>query len=495
MGDCDRCEMNKKKLMELLKLKPFHWLIIGIILYTLLFTYFGTVRHLSSYYGDPDTSINDQSMYTALKYGMPLFNTFEKCSHFGVHTSPLFYLLLPFYAIYPGTPVFIFLESFAIALGALPLYLLVRMKMGEEKALLFALLYLLYHPLHGVNYDQTNEMCFSICPLLFALYLFFSRRFALFWIAMIIFLSCKEDAAFVAIFWGLYGAVLYFLEKRQSLPLLIHSILMILIGFVYLYVALYIVIPHYHPEHLVVNFHFRYRHLGFTMHEVIRTIITKPLYIISFLLQKEKILYILELLVPLAFLPLLSPALLWMTLPSFGINLLSTCPQMYNTGGRYSAYIIPFLFVAAVFSYEKLVNRQKPEQRERFGSRLMRTMLVLTILSTLFLDQSPLRIGFFVPPITPHQMKILALVKTIPPEASISTQVDILKHVCHRVHAYSGYHKGSEYIFVDERSLWYSQHAQWDKILPAILATGDYEKIYDDEGIKIFRRCTSSTTE
>ena len=122
-------------------------------------------------------------------------------------------------------------------------------------------------------------------------------------------------------------------------------------------------------------------------------------------------------------------------------------------------------------------------------------MLVLTILSTLLFNQTPLRIGFFIPPITPHQKKILALVKTIPPEASISTQVDILKHVCHRVHAYSGYHEGSEYIFVDERSLWYSQHAQWDKILPSILATGAYEKIHDDEGIKIYRRRTPSTTE
>jgi len=477
------------------RIKPLHWLIFGMALYTILFTFFGTMRHLSSYYGDPDTSINDQSMYTALKYGMPLFNTFEKCSHFGVHTSPLFYLLLPIYAICPGTPMFVFLESFAIALGALPIFLLARKRLDEDKALLFAVIYLLYHPLHGVNYDQTNEMCFSICPLLFALYFFISRRFGPFWIAMILFLGCKEDAAFVAIFWGLYGGVLYLIEKRQSLALLIHSILMIAAGIAYLYVALYIVIPHYHPEHLVVNFHFRYRHLGFTMHEIIWTVITKPLYILGFLLQKDKIVYMLELLVPLAFLPLLSPALLWMTVPSFGINLLSTCPQMYNTGGRYSAYIIPFLFAAAVLSYEKMVNRQKPENRERFANRLIRTMLALTLLSTLLLNHSPLRIGFFVPPITSHQKKILALVKTIPPEASISTQVDILKHVCHRVHAYSGYHEGSEYILVDERSLWYNQHAQWDRNLPAILETGAYEKIYDDEGIRLYRLCRPKTAE
>jgi uncharacterized membrane protein len=473
-------------------LKPHCWLLIMMIIYAALFSYFGIMRHLSSSLGDPDTSINDQSMYTALKYGMPLVNTFEKGSHFAVHTSPIFYLLLPLYALHPGTEIIVILESIALAMGALPLFLIARERFSEKTSLAIAALYLLYHPLHGVNYDQTNEMCFAVAPLLFALHYFLKRRFLPFWISMAIFLSVKEDTAFVAIFWGIYGLGLFFMEKRRSPLLAASSAAMIGLGMLYLYVALYIILPCYHRDHVVINFYNRYSHLGTTMHGVLWTIITRPLYILSFLAEKERVLYFLELFLPLAFVPLFSPGLLFMTIPSFAINLLSTSPQMYNTGGRYSAYIIPFIFCSALLALEKILARcGTPELREKTEKKVLMTMGILTILSTLLLNHTPLRIGFNVPRITAHQKKILSLVKTIPPEASVSTQVDILKHLCRRVHAYSGYHEECDYIVVDETSRWYITHAHWDKVLPEVLAEGDYEKIVDDEGIKIYRRKAS----
>jgi len=482
---------------------------LAILIYIALFSFFTIMRHLSSKLGDPDASIFSQSFYTALKYGMPFNNAFEAMSrfevchlpqgisyfgiyntpngisHFGIHYSPIFYLLLPFYWIHSSYVTLLILQTSALAIGAYPVFLIAKDRLGEKIALAFSILYLLYHPLHGVNYDQFNELSFAVAPLLFALYFFMKRKFAPFWCFLILTLMCKEDAAFVVIFFGIYGIITYFLEKKRDKILLWNSTGIFMFSVIYLYLSLYIIIPHFHPSGGFVLFSERFKHLGNSLSEVGLNLIIHPQNIFKYIFIKENVFYFFELFLPLAFLPFVSPGLLFMTIPVFFITMISR-PLMCNTGGRYSAYLIPFIFGAAVFAFEKIMELKK--DKEKSQRKLIITMLTLTILCTLFLSNTPARMGFKVPKITEHQKKILAIAKTIPKEASISTQADILQHVCQRLHAYSGYRIGTDYIFVDEASQWYKEQACWDKVMPSILAENRYEKIYEDDGIKIYKK-------
>jgi len=153
-------------------------LIIGILIYIIIFFFFALKRYHSAQIGDPDTSLFDQSFYTAYKYGLPFNNTFEYynnfigISHFGIHNSFIFYLILPFYSIYPSCITLLILQCMAMGIGAVPVYLIAKDRLDQKTALIFALMYLLYHPMHGVNYDQFNELSFSVAPLLFAVYFF-----------------------------------------------------------------------------------------------------------------------------------------------------------------------------------------------------------------------------------------------------------------------------------------------------------------------------------
>jgi len=476
------------------KLKEIYFLFISIFLYVTIFSFFSIMRHLSSKLGDPDLSIFGQGFYTALKFGMPFFNTFEGGSHFAYHNSPIFYLLLPFYAIYPSIITLNILQSLALGLGAVPLFLIARDKLGEKNALFFSILYLLYHPLHGINYDQFNELSFAVTPLFFALYFFLKRRFLPFWVCIILTLMCKEDAAFVVIFWGIYGIVLGFLEKKNFSLLATNSIIMIAIGTGYLYLSLYIIIPHFSHVHNYGYFSERYGYLGSNLPSIMANIILQPITIIKVLLQKERLLYFLEMFLPLAFIPFFSPGLLFMTIPVFLINLLSQVAFMYNTGSRYNAYLIPFIFGATVLALEKILSCAKYDDREKVRKKIFSIMFILTILCSLLINNTPLRIGFKVPMITEHQKKILFLTKTIPRDASVSTQVDILQHLCHRIHAYASYYPGSDYIFVDETSKWHREYSHWEEKLQNILNENNYEKIYDEDGIKIYRLAEGKKT-
>lgn len=475
------------------KFNEWYLLFAAILLYIAVFSFFSISRHLSSALGDPDFSIFDQSFYTALKHGLPFYNTFEASSHFAKHLSPIFYLLLPFYAIYPDIITLNIMQSAALAVGAVPVYLIAKEYFAGKTPLLFSCLYLLYHPLHGINYDQFNELSFAVAPLLFALYYFIKKKYAAFWIFFILALLCKEDASFVAVFWGLYGLGFAFLQKRPSghnaeeqKKLLVTSVMLLFVGAMYLYFSLYVIIPYFQGGKYIY-FTERYSTFGASFHEVARNIVFHPVHALKVLFQKEKLAYFFELFLPLGFTPFISPGLLVMSFPTFFINMLSDNSSMYNSGNRYSAYIIPFLFGAAIMGVDKLLKNVKTDKKDKVKNNIMAIMFTLTILCSLFLNNTPLRSGFKVPVVTEHQEKILALAKTLPKDASISTQVDILQHVCHRVHAYSGYYAGSEFILVDEKTKWYSMHARWDENLPKILSLGKYEKIYDEDGIKLYR--------
>jgi uncharacterized membrane protein len=461
-------------------------LALAIATYAVLFSFLCSMRYLSSYLGDPDYALFDQGFYTTLKSGTPFVNTFEGHSSFGKHVTPIFYVLLPFYAIRPGIPMLVVLQSTLLGLAAWPLFLIARERLSAHAALIVALLYLLYHPLHGVNYDQYNPNSSAVLPLMFALHFFLRRRWVGFWIASSLALSCKEDVSFVLAFWGLFTMGLatrkWWGHRTEPGPtrLAAHGIAMLVVGLGWLWLCLYAIVPAFETGHEAYGyFAERYPHLGQNLPEVVSTLVLHPFRVAGFLLQKGRILYVLEVFLPLAYVPLCSPSLLWMTIPTFAINTLSLF-GMHSTGDRYTAYIIPFLFGATVTA----LGRMTPSSR----AKALRWMSALTILCTLFINNTPLRIGFRVPRITDHQRRVVAVARSIPPSSSISTQIGLFNHVCQRVHAYSGYREGVDYIFVDQTSKWYREQAHWDAVLPNVLAAGRYVNVYDDDGIRLYRR-------
>jgi uncharacterized membrane protein len=112
-------------------------------------------------------------------------------------------------------------------------------------------------------------------------------------------------------------------------------------------------------------------------------------------------------------------------------------------GVHYPAYIIPFIFTAAVDG----VKKQIPTPNfMRFGA-LVRNLLVLGVIFSLFasplsplLATTKMAIPHFseytLPTITEHTVTLQRIVELVPPNASVLTQNNIFPHFSGRLNAY-----------------------------------------------------------
>lgn len=495
-----------------------------MLLYTAIFSYLCIMRYASGYLGDPDLGLFDQAFWTTTRHGWLFYNTYELGSHFRIHNSPIFFLLAPFYALVPRLETLLVLQTAAVALGAWPVFLLGKRFLGPDGAVTCARLYLCYHPLHGVNYDQFNELAFAVAPLIFAYHFLYAGRMSLYWLSLLLFLSTKEDMSFVVMTTGLYliGLTLYRRRRREPLlgpstlgtlrgaspagappeppsrALLLHGAATFVLGAFWLWFSLQVVFPHFREGQSWPYFTYYYPHLGHNLTEAVRTILTRPDVTFPYLFSRGIILLFLELLAPLAFLPLLRPALLLTLAPTWCILALSAFGGTHNTGSRYMAPIVAVLFVALVESVAARVRAtcSGDDLKPRIA-RLLKWPLALTVLFALAINTTPVRFPFKnIPRVSAHERARSQLLALIPADASVATQPDLYSRVSQRVRVYVGYEAGVEFILVDPTPTpvdrpnplrWYN-HCHWDRDLPPLLQSGAYRVVREIDGAMLLRR-------
>nr|WP_289707141.1 DUF2079 domain-containing protein [Enterocloster clostridioformis] len=78
-------------------------------------------------------------------------------SHFAVHLSPVFYVLLPFYKLVPRPETLLVLQSLVVISGMVPLCLLTTVPPGSRclsgVMRIFLYCYLVYQPFWGGSHD------------------------------------------------------------------------------------------------------------------------------------------------------------------------------------------------------------------------------------------------------------------------------------------------------------------------------------------------------
>src|SRR5699024_7070503 len=86
---------------------------------------FGVFRYLTYSAPNYDFGLFSQMFYYMKETFMPL-TTSERgtlLSHFAIHVSPIFYLLLPGYLIFPNPMYLQIMQAVILASGVIPLYL------------------------------------------------------------------------------------------------------------------------------------------------------------------------------------------------------------------------------------------------------------------------------------------------------------------------------------------------------------------------------------
>ena len=375
-----------------------------------------------------DLGIFDQALWNTT-HGRLLFSSLKGDTILlGDHFDPLQLVLVPFYQVVVPSPLIpLVAQGLVLALGAVPLYWLARASFpGSVLGPLFPLLYLLYRPLRNANRTDYHPTAFVPVLLLLAFHFMERRR----WGPMVTFLVlaglCKENMPAAGIAVGLYLVVT---GRQRSLGIALSA------GFaVWLAAGFLWVIPAFTTQGYM--YYDRYQ-LGSGSWLVAR-----------------KLVYLVHLFGPVAFLPILAPARLLLALPFLAQNLLSTTPQQSSIGSHYVLELVPVVFYAALGGAARLVA-QSGVPRDRFAG--YRGLAAVLLAASLFFHAKPEMWHLRQYRMTPHLARLAATVAAVPREAAVATQHVILPHLTHRefIYLFPGLGPGpiirAEYVILDRR--------------------------------------------
>lgn len=298
------------------------------------------------------------------KTGLPL-TTLERntlLSHFQVHFSPIFYLLLPFYKLWPRPETLQILQILVAASALIPAFLIVRqlrLPRGWQTAL--CVLLLLHPGLSGSSLYDLHENCFLAPLILWLLWAALRRKWGAFSVFALLLLGVKEDA-FIYLFsvglWLLCGGIQGAgAERRAGL----FSMLAALVYFAAVSAWLSrggegVMLYRFENIQALPDWGL----LGYAL-----TAFSLPGWILEQLFMPDKLLYLLKMLLPFGLLPLFSRRLRhgFLLLPFVLINLLSNWIYQYDLNFQYHyGTTVLLFFVSAVVLWECQTTRRSDLQ-------------------------------------------------------------------------------------------------------------------------------------
>ena len=276
-------------------------------------------------------------------HGFQPITTCERGSyltHFAVHFSPILYLLMPFCLIFEPTVVLVVAQIVLVLSGVFPIFLICReIKLSNIKSTVMSLLYMLYPVMSSGSFYDFHENAFLAPLILWTLYFSHKKKWyntLLMFVFALLVLMVKEDAAIYVAFIALY---VIFGHKKY-----IRGAAMFAMTVAYFFFAIYMI--SYFQQDMLFGaegnmLSSRYANIigeeaGFL--SLVKVFIFNPALYAVESLTANKLVYIFNMLLPLAFLPLITrkPSR-WLLLgPFYILNLVTDYQYQYDIGFQYS---------------------------------------------------------------------------------------------------------------------------------------------------------------
>lgn len=259
-----------------------------------------------------------------------------------MHFVPLIYFFAIPFKLFPYPQTLIVLNVFVMSSAAIPLYLIAKHRMGDQRfALLAAALFLWYPTFQYTTLYEFEVLRFSIPILLWMLYAWERQRIGWYYAFVILATLVRDEVGLTV---GMFGVYLFLFERRRS-----HGITTMFIGFVAFAVITGVVMPALRHGMIM---HFAsgtgFGQFGQTPIAIATGILQHPLRALAEVFEMAKLANLAMLFLPFLFLPFLSPAALFPVLPTFGIALLSDAIVHSSYMLYYVAPAVPFIAWAFV---------------------------------------------------------------------------------------------------------------------------------------------------
>lgn len=287
-------------------------------------------------------------MFENMKDGLGPITTVERnyeLSHFAVHFSPAYYLMLPFYMLFPHPVTLQVLQGVFITSGIIPVFLIAR-KYGFSliHSSLFSVIYALYPAFTGGCSYDIHENCMLPAFLLWFIWAIEREKTIPMFVFALLTLLVKEDAAVYVAVIGLYLLLSDRSKKTRTLGVAIFGVACIY----------FFAVCTYLNNNGLGIMDWRYKDYmysgGALITSIVVTAFTNPGYILSNLFTGEKLTFTVQTLGVLGGIPLVSKKLARyiLLIPFVLVNLMPTYQYQHSIYFQYvfgSCALIIWLFI------------------------------------------------------------------------------------------------------------------------------------------------------
>ena len=364
-----------------------------------------------------DFGLYDQGVWLMSRFRAP-FVTLMGRNLMGDHTSFILVLLVPFYWLWPSAGVLFFTQALAIAMGAVPVFLLARKLLHHEGyALALAACYLLHPAVGWTNRENFHPDSYMAVFIGFAIYAAIDRRWRMYSVFLVLSLLVKEDASLVLVPLGIWVALKR--DRRIGLISIVSSISVMLLAMFAVMRSL-IGVPTRNGWRIPFG--------GPT--GVIKTAFTDPAALIRHYWSDNRPFYFWQMTFPVAFVFLASPSVAVISLLVLATNMLSTFWYQYQIQYHYALVAVPAIVMGTVYAISKV----------RETRRL--ALVVAVVLNSVwacwawgalpFSHNTP----YYWPANHPVAVAARDIIEDIPADAVVSAQYSITAQIDHRDEIY-----------------------------------------------------------
>ena len=484
------------------------WDVVALVLVALMFVAYGWFftriavnNHQAFVTRTIDLGYYDNIFYQSI-HGRPLDCTLmQQGNHVAAHFDPILVLLSPLYLLYPRAELLLGLQSFWLAAGVLPAYLLGRHVLSSRVAgVVMAAVYALHPALHGANMYEFHSLTLITPLVLFLLYFLETERKKSYWVTLILLLLVREDVPLLMCF----VAVSIILSGRRGYARL--GWMTILVSLAYFAMAKLLVL---HSSDLFnegspsYGFAYYFRDMIPNKHGVrgmLISLVTNPTFVVSHVLSEEKVEFLLKMFLPLALLPLWARPRRFLLVYGLVFTLLASRKPVFTTHFQYAMLLLPFLVGLTPIAIRRLRDGRAPAllgvAPDQLATGLVGLVLVTSVLTSWkfggIIENTSFRGGFsrVVRQLNDAQRekfrKVHELAAKMEPGAGVTTTNSLGPHVSNRPHVYlyrQARVKESHYVFVDEREL-KGKRKEWHQ---RRIRRGELELLDGFSTIKLYR--------
>ena len=388
-------------------------------LYLALFTGIQTVcRYLTQSTPNYDFGIFSQMFYYMKNTLQPLVTSERDVlmSHFAVHFSPIFYLFLPFYAIFPSPATLMVCQALLLASGVVPVVMICKkIGLSNKSSALFAVLYALYPAVAGGCFYDLHENKFLLPLLLWLFFFIIKNKWYGIGVFSLLVMLVKEDAAVYTAFTGVY--VLFSAVKKDKLK----GLAMLCSSAVY-FITVTFLLNRYGEGTMDTRFVNFMSDQTDGLINVVANVIKDPAYVVHQMFDQtntgifeNRIEFLLRMMLPVGALPLITKKLhrYILILPLVLINLMPDYVYQHSIFFQYTYGPFAFLLFAAILNYADM------------SGRIRRTVGVFAVAASMTVCAQSVwcRNDYFASYINERRYydSVRIMIESIPEEASVSS--------------------------------------------------------------------------